>query len=143
MNYTLEVITIPVSDVDRAKHFYQDQLGFSVDVDYAPTADFRVVQLTPPGSACSIQFGIGLTGAEPGSVHNSYLVVSDIEKAQAELTEHGVTVSGPEHKNPVQAWAGDFAAGIEPDRTDYASFLRVSDPDGNSWLIQERVHQVV
>jgi len=139
MEYTIEVITIPVTDVDRAKDFYT-KVGFSVDVDYAPTSQFRVVQLTPPGSACSIQIGVGITDAEPGSSHSCYLVVNDLRQAQTELEAAGIAVSGPEHKAPLDTWAGGFEPGIDPDRTDYASFLRMVDPDGNTWLIQERGH---
>lgn len=140
MDYSVEVMTIPVHDVDRAKSFYQHQLGFGVDVDYAPTAEFRVVQLTPAGSSCSIQIGVGITDAAPGSFRNGYLVVTDLEAARAELVARGVEVGGPVHKSPRDAWAGNFEPGLDPGRRDYASFLRVSDPDQNSWLIQERGH---
>lgn len=138
MRYQLEVITIPVSDVDRAKDFYTNGLGFNLDVDYAPTADYRVVQLTPPGSSCSIQVGTGLSDAEPGSTRNTYLVLDDLERAQRELEANGVAYEGPEHKHPRETWTGGFAEGLDPDRRDYASFLRVADPDGNTWVLQER-----
>jgi catechol 2,3-dioxygenase-like lactoylglutathione lyase family enzyme len=141
MHYQLEVITIPVTDVDRAKEFYSSGLGFDVDVDYAPTEDFRVVQLTPPGAACSVQIGTGLTEAVPGSVRNTYLVVTDLEAAADELRARGINVSGPEHKEPAEMWAGGLADGLDQERRDYASFLRVSDPDGNTWVIQERGHR--
>lgn len=141
MQYQLEVTTIPVADVDRAKEFYSAGLGFNVDVDYAPTPAFRVVQLTPPGSASSIQIGTGLTDAEPGTVRNTYLVVEDLEEAQSEFDRQGVSYEGPEHKNPVDSWTGGFAEGLDPERRDYASFLRVADPDGNTWLLQERGHR--
>ena len=93
MDYQLQVITLPVSDVDKAAAFYTQQAGFTLDVDYHPAPGFRVAQLTPPGSACSIQFGDGLTDAPPGSARSTYLAVTDIEAAHRELTGHGVTVS--------------------------------------------------
>jgi catechol 2,3-dioxygenase-like lactoylglutathione lyase family enzyme len=88
MNYHIEVITLPVSDVDRAVSFYTDRAGFSLDVDYQPNSKFRVVQLTPPGSSCSVQFGVGLTDATPGSARVTYLVVTDIEAAQRQHLGH-------------------------------------------------------
>lgn len=141
MEYTLEVLTIPVSDVERAKEFYADGLGFSVDVDYAPTPGFRVVQLTAPGSGCSIQLGVGLTDGRPGSVRNTHLVATDIEQARAELVENGVDVGAFEHKASGEDWDGDLVEGLDPERRDYATFFRLSDPDGNTWLIQERGHR--
>jgi catechol 2,3-dioxygenase-like lactoylglutathione lyase family enzyme len=134
----LEVIALPVGDVDRALRFYVDQAGFALDVDYAPTAAFRVVQLTPPGSACSIEFGIGLTDAPAGSVRQTTLVVTDLVAARQELLERGVDVGEIRHKTPVGAWDGGFAPGIDPDRGDYASFADFADPDGNTWVLQER-----
>src|SRR5262249_2551302 len=92
--FSLEVITLPVNDVDRALRFYVEQVGFTLDVDYAPTDSFRVVQLTPPGSSCSIQLGTGLTDAPAGSVRNVYLVVDDLEAARSRLLERAVTVGG-------------------------------------------------
>lgn len=133
-----EVITLPVSDVDRALQFYVDHVGFALDVDYAPTDAFRVVQLTPPGSSCSIQLGIGLTDAPAGSVRNTYLVVTDLETARAGLLERGVQVSEIRHKTPVGAWDGGYAPGLDADRSDYASFATFADPDGNTWVLQER-----
>jgi catechol 2,3-dioxygenase-like lactoylglutathione lyase family enzyme len=130
----VEVITLPVSDVDRALRFYVDQVGFALDVDYAPTDAFRVVQLTPPGSSCSIQLGIGLTDAPAGSVRNTYLVVTDLETARAGLLERGAQVSEIRHKAPVGAWDGGFAPGLDADRSDYASFAEFADPDGNTWV---------
>jgi catechol 2,3-dioxygenase-like lactoylglutathione lyase family enzyme len=134
----LEVIMLPVSDVDRALRFYVDQVGFALDVDYAPTEAFRVVQLTPPGSSCSIQLGTGLTDAPAGSVRSTYLVVADLESVRAQLLEQGVKVSEIRHKTPVGAWDGGFAAGLDAERGDYASFAGFADPDGNTWLLQER-----
>jgi catechol 2,3-dioxygenase-like lactoylglutathione lyase family enzyme len=135
---SLEVITLPVSDVERALRFYVDQVGFTLDVDYAPKDGFRVVQLTPPGSSCSIQIGSGLTDAPAGSLRKIYLVVTDLEIARTRLLERGVEVDGVRHKTPVDAWEGGFAPGLDPARRDYASFAGFSDPDGNSWVLQER-----
>lgn len=134
----VEVITVPVSDVDRALGFYVDQVGFALEVDYAPTDTIRVVQLTPPGSGCSIQLGIGLTDAPAGAVRNTYLVVSDLETAREGLLERGVQVSEIRHKTPVGAWDGGFVPGLDPERGDYASFADFADPDGNTWVLQER-----
>jgi catechol 2,3-dioxygenase-like lactoylglutathione lyase family enzyme len=134
----VEVITLPVSDVDRALRFYVDQVGFALDVDYGPTDAFRVIQLTPPGSACSIQLGIGLTDAQAGSVRQTYLIVPDLETARAGLIGRGVQVSEIRHKTPTGAWNGGFAPGPDPQRGDYASFADFADPDGNTWVLQER-----
>ena len=136
--FSVEVITLPVSDVDRALRFYVDQVGFALDVDYSPHDTFRVVQLTPPGSNCSIQIGKGLTDAPVGSLRNIYLVVADLEAARSRLLERGVKVSQIRHKAPIGAWNGGFAPGLDPSRADYASFANFSDPDGNSWVLQER-----
>jgi predicted enzyme related to lactoylglutathione lyase len=136
--FSLEVITLPVKDVERAMRFYVDQVGFTVDVDYSPNAAFRVVQLTPPGSSCSIQFGKGLTDAPAGSLRNVYLVVTDIEAARRRLIECGVEVAEIQHKTPIGAWDGGFAPGLDPARGNYASVASFSDPDGNSWVLQER-----
>ena len=136
--FSIEVIVLPVSDVERALRFYVDQVGFRLDVDYAPSDTFRVVQITPPGSSCSIQFGKGLTDAPAGSVRNVYLVITDIEAAQGYLRQRGVEVSEIRHKTPIGAWDGSFASGPDPKRGDYASFANFSDPDGNTWVLQER-----
>ena len=136
--FSIEVITLPVSDVDRALQFYVDRVGFTLDVDYAPSDAFRVVQLTPPGSGCSIQIGNGLTNAPAGSIRNIYLVVTDLEAARSRLLERGIEVSPIRHEVPIDAWDGGFAAGLDPAHRDYASFADFSDPDGNRWVLQER-----
>jgi catechol 2,3-dioxygenase-like lactoylglutathione lyase family enzyme len=138
MDYRIEVITLPVGDVDRAKAFYTEQAGFALDVDYHPNSEFRVVQVTPPGSSCSVQFGIGLTTAMPGSARNSYLVVTDIEAAHRELTARGLAVGPLRHKASIDDWQGDYAPGVDPRRRDYAGFVDFADPDGNTWIVQER-----
>jgi catechol 2,3-dioxygenase-like lactoylglutathione lyase family enzyme len=138
LTFSVEVITIPVSDVDRALRFYKDQLGFHLDVDYSPNGSFRVVQFTPPGSACSIQIGKGLTDARVGSLSNVYLVVTDLDATRTKLLERGTAVSTIRHKTPIGAWDGGFAPGLDPARGDYASFASFSDPDGNGWVLQER-----
>ncbi|MBR0697277.1 VOC family protein [Bradyrhizobium lablabi] len=135
---SVEVITLPVSDVDRALRFYVDKVGFTLDVDYSPNDAFRVVQLTPPGSSCSIQIGRGLTDAPAGSLRNAYLVVTDLKAARSRLLERGVKVGEIRHKTPIDAWDGSFAPGLDSARRDYASFADFSDPDGNSWVLQER-----
>jgi catechol 2,3-dioxygenase-like lactoylglutathione lyase family enzyme len=141
MKSLFEVVILPVSDPDRSLRFYRDQVGFDLDVDYAPAPDFRVIQLTPEGSATSIQFAIGLTDAAPGSLQGLYLVVPDIECCRAELADRGVTVSEIRHKNTDGGWRGGFLPGLDPDRADYASFADFRDPDGNAWVLQERNHQ--
>ncbi len=137
MEYRLEVVTLSVSDVDRALAFYTEQAGFTLDVDYHPTGDFRVVQLTPPGSTCSVQLGVGLTDADPGSARTTYLVVTDIEVAHRELAERGVPVGPIRHKSPVEDWAGGWQPGADPQRRDYATLADFADPDGNTWVLQE------
>ena len=141
MDYQLQVITLAVSDVDEAAAFYTRQAGFTLDVDYHPVPGFRVVQLTPPGSACSVQLGAGLTDAAPGSARATYLTVTDIEAARAELIARGVKVSDIRHKSPVETWAGGWAPGADPERRDYASLADFADPDGNTWVIQEIGHR--
>ena len=132
MDLKLELVLIPVSDVDRAKAFYVETVGFNLDVDHAPSDDFRVVQMTPPGSACSITVGKGITDATPGSVRGTHLIVSDIEAARAELVERGVEVTEVRHMTE-----NGWMPGRDPERRDYGSFADFSDPDGNSWVLQE------
>ena len=130
MDWKLEVVTIPVSDVDRAKAFYADRVGFNVDHDTRISDEVRVVQLTPPGSACSIVLSTGLVKAAPGSVQGVQLVVSDIEAARAELVGHGVDASPVQHFED-----GVWRVGRGGD---WNSFFFFSDPDGNGWTVQER-----
>ncbi len=118
MDWKLELVAVPVSDVERAKSFYVDQVGFNADHDHTVSEEIRFIQLTPPGSACSITFGKGITDAEPGSVKGLQLVVEDVKQARAELVERGVEVSGVQ----------DFPWG---------SFVFFSDPDGNAWAVQQ------
>jgi catechol 2,3-dioxygenase-like lactoylglutathione lyase family enzyme len=129
----LEVVVIPVADVDRAKRFYGN-LGWRLDADFAVGDEFRVVQFTPPGSPCSIHFGRGVTTAVPGSARGLYLVVSDIEAARAELVARGAEVTEVFHRaGPGKPPVG----GRDPERRSYSSFASFNDPDGNSWLLQE------
>ena len=134
--FKLEVVVLAVSDVDRAKRFYEG-LGWRLDADFSPSEEFRIVQLTPPGSACSIQFGIGVSSAAPGSVQSLYLAVADIEAAREELTARGAEVSEVFHEGTPGARFRDtdHAAGPSPDP--YSSFATFSDPDVNGWLLQE------
>jgi catechol 2,3-dioxygenase-like lactoylglutathione lyase family enzyme len=133
MDYKLELVLIPVSDVDRAKAFYSETAGFKLEVDHRAGDNFRVVQLTPPGSACSIAIGIGITDAAPGSVRGTHLVATDIEAARAELVGRGVEVSEIRHLE-----SGTWVSGVDPEHHDYNSFADFSDPDGNTWVLQER-----
>ncbi len=132
MDYKLELVAVPVSDVDRAKAFYTEQAGFDADHDHRVNENLRFVQMTPPGSACSITIGIGITDAAPGSVWGLHLVASDIEKARDGLVERGVDVSDYFHFD-----AGERRPGLDPARRKYSSFASFSDPDGNTWLLQE------
>ena len=132
MDWKLELVLVPVSDVDRAKAFYTEQCGFHLDVDHHPSDEFRVVQMTPPGSACSISVGRGITRATPGSVEGLHLVVADIDAARAELAGRGVDIGDVFHFD-----AGGRVSGPDPERADYGSYLAFSDPDGNSWVVQE------
>jgi catechol 2,3-dioxygenase-like lactoylglutathione lyase family enzyme len=135
----LEVVVLPVADVDRAKGFYQ-QLGFRLDADFSGEDGLRVVQLNPPGSECSVIFGDQLTTAAPGSVRGLHLVVYDIEEARADLVERGVDVSEVFHDaGGIFHHAGTEArvSGPAPEHADYGSFASFSDPDGNEWVLQE------
>jgi catechol 2,3-dioxygenase-like lactoylglutathione lyase family enzyme len=142
----LEAVVIPVSDVDRAKKFYSN-LGWRLDADFPFDNGFRVVQFTPPGSGCSVQFGTKITPAAPGSAHGLYLIVSDIEAARAELIARGAPVSEVFHSSTPGAQfqadgaprglAPDRVAGPAPNHASYSSFATFSDPDGNTWLLQE------
>lgn len=132
MDYTLELIVVPVSDVDRAKAFYIDQLGFELLVDTSSGPEFRVVQLNPPGSACAIAIGTGIGSMAPGSLHGLHLCVSDIEAAREELSARGVELSDTFHFG-----ANGQTPGVDPERNSYASFMPLQDPDGNTWLVQE------
>jgi catechol 2,3-dioxygenase-like lactoylglutathione lyase family enzyme len=132
MNWTLEVIVVPVADVDRAKEFYSEQMGFNVDHDSKFSDEMRVVQLTPPGSGCSIVIGKGIADMAPGSLQGLQLVVADIRAARAELLDRGVDpgqiqIVGPDGRRP----AG------EEDELDNAGFLFFTDPDGNGWAVQQ------
>jgi catechol 2,3-dioxygenase-like lactoylglutathione lyase family enzyme len=137
VDFKLELVVIPVSDVDRAKEFYTDKLGFNLDVDHRASEAFRVVQLTPPGSACSITIGTGVTQVAPGTYQGLHLVVNDIEAAHKLLVERGVEVSEPFHFGPEGQ-----TPGLHPERADYGTYLSFSDPDGNGWLVQEVKYHV-
>jgi catechol 2,3-dioxygenase-like lactoylglutathione lyase family enzyme len=132
MDMRLELVLLPVTDVDRAKAFYVDKLGFNLDVDHTISDEFRVVQMTPPGSACSITIGKGMTDAEPGSVRGTHLCVDDIVAVRKELVDRGVEVDEIHHYE-----AGQRQPGPDPDRSRYNSFAGFKDPDGNTWVLQE------
>ncbi|MDT0469365.1 VOC family protein [Streptomyces gibsoniae] len=139
MDMKLEVVVVPVADVDRAKSFYEG-LGWRLDVDVARGEDFRVIQVTPPGSPCSVIFGTGLTSAAPGSVEGLHLIVTDIEAARAELAGRGVEISEVFHDEGGvfhRAGTEGRVSGPDPDRTSYGSYASFSDPDGNGWVLQE------
>jgi len=129
MDWKLEVVVVPVSDVDRAKHFYAEQVGFVVDVDHSPNEAFRVVQMTPRGSGCSVTVGEGLSSATPGSSQGMQLCVADIDAARAELVERGVEVTPIRH-------VGD-GEWLDGKGGPWNSFF-FSDPDGNGWAVQEK-----
>jgi predicted enzyme related to lactoylglutathione lyase len=133
MDWKLELIVVPVSDIDRAKAFYLEQAGFDLLVDVSPGGEFRVVQLTPPGSHCSIALMANPDAA--GNVQGLHLVVDDIEAAHAALAGRGANPGDPHHYVD-----GKQLDGIDPDRTDYGTFLSFADPDGNGWLVQEVGH---
>jgi predicted enzyme related to lactoylglutathione lyase len=130
MNWTLELVVVPVSDIDRAKSFYAEKAGFHLDVDHRSGEDFRVVQLTPTGSGCSI--ALMKTEMQPGSLKGLQLCVADIDAARAELVERGVDVSDVFHFG-----AAGQAPGRDPHGAEYNSFVAFSDPDGNTWVVQE------
>ena len=129
MDFKLEVVVVPVSDVDRAKAFYADQVGFPVDVDSQPNDQFRVVQMTPRGSGCSVTIGTGLSKMEPGSLQGLQLCVADIDAAHAELGGRGVPVTSVQHH--------DGTGFVDGKGDDWNSFFFFSDPDGNGWAVQE------
>jgi catechol 2,3-dioxygenase-like lactoylglutathione lyase family enzyme len=130
MEWKLQLVVLPVADIDRAKAFYIDNAGFGLDVDFSSGTDFRVVQLTPPGSACSV--ALMRNDDAPGSVQGLHLVVPDIEAAHNELVDRGTTVSDYFHYG-----SGGQTAGLDPNRANYGSFFSFGDPDGNGWLVQE------
>ncbi|MEK6721407.1 MAG: VOC family protein [Chloroflexota bacterium] len=130
MDWKLEVVVVPVSDVDRSKAFYSDQVGFVVDVDHRPSDAFRVVQLTPPGSACSVTIGVGLGAGQPGSLKGLQLVVSDVEAARAELAGRGVDVTRVRRFEDGE-WKDGHGG-------PWNSFIFFDDPDGNGWAVQEK-----
>jgi catechol 2,3-dioxygenase-like lactoylglutathione lyase family enzyme len=132
MDYKLELVLIPVSDVDRAKKFYLEEAGFGLIVDTPIGEGMRVVQVNPPGSECSIGFGTGVTSAAPGSAQGLHLVVPDILAARAELAGRGVAVSQVRHIE-----SGTWVEGPHPERGNYESFADFKDPDGNLWILQE------
>ena len=137
MDLKLELVILPVADVDRAKDFYTAQAGFKLDVDHRAGDDFRVVQLTPPGSACSIAVGVGISDAAPGSYRGTHLVVTDIQAVRAELIDRGVVVGEIRHLD-----SGEWKPGVDPEHRDYNSFAEFADPDGNTWVLQERTRDV-
>jgi catechol 2,3-dioxygenase-like lactoylglutathione lyase family enzyme len=132
IDMALEVVVVSVSDVDRAVRFY-GSLRWRLDADITHGHDFRLVQFTPPGAACSIQFGKGVTPAAPGSEGGLYLVVSDIQAARKQLADCGVDVSEVFHRSPTR----EKLVGPDPQRRSYGSLISFSDPDGNAWLVQE------
>ena len=139
MDWKLELIVLPVTDVDRAKAFYEHQLQFHLDVDHSAGEDFRIVQLTPPASEAAIIFGRGITSAAPGSIDCLLLVVDEIDAARDELVARGVDASEVFH-GPGAGFLRDITThlpGPDPDGNSYSSFVSFSDPDGNSWVLQE------
>jgi catechol 2,3-dioxygenase-like lactoylglutathione lyase family enzyme len=130
VDWKLELVVVPVSDIDRAKSFYLDKVGFNLDVDHRAGEDFRVVQMTPPGSACSITIMRNI--AAPGSLRGLHLVVEDIDAARAELLDRGVEASELFHFAE-----GGQTPGPDPQRQSYNTFCSFEDPDGNTWLVQE------
>jgi catechol 2,3-dioxygenase-like lactoylglutathione lyase family enzyme len=136
MDLKLEIVVVPVSDVDRAKRFYE-KLGWRLDADIAAGNELRVVQFTPPGSACSFFIGKGLTPAAPGSLQGLYLIVSDIEAARAEIAGRGVEISEVFHGGGGFFYKAGREPGPDPQHTSYRSFASFSDSDGNGWILQE------
>lgn len=132
MDFKLELVLIPVSDVDKAKEFYTDKAGFGLIVDTPVGPDMRIVQLNPPGSACAIGFGTGMTQAKPGSAQGLHLVVEDIVAARDQLVGQGVEVSPVRH-----IVDGTWIQGPHPERGNYQSFADFADPDNNTWVLQE------
>jgi catechol 2,3-dioxygenase-like lactoylglutathione lyase family enzyme len=135
----LEVVVLPVSDVDRARDFYVS-LGWRLDADFPVEDGYRVVQVTPPGSGCSVIFGDGVSAAQPGSTQGLQLTVYDLDETRADLIAAGVDVSEPFHDRTGifrHADAGDRVTGTAPDRASYGSFAAFADPDGNGWVLQE------
>lgn len=132
VEWKLELIVVPVSEVDRAKAFYTEQLGFRLDVDHTSGESFRVVQMTPPGSACSITIGVNVGAGEPGTTKGMHLVVDDIKAAHAHLQARGVENTGIQHFED-----GRMTPGPDPEGRDYGSFIFFSDPDGNTWAVQQ------
>jgi catechol 2,3-dioxygenase-like lactoylglutathione lyase family enzyme len=138
VDYKLELVLIPVGDVDRAKAFYIDTLQWRLNVDHSPNESFRIVQVDPPGSACSVGFGIGIgVTATPGSMRGLHLMVADIVAAREELVAKGVDAKEIRHVGMDGVWHD----GPHPDRSDYNSFSEFADPDGNVWLLQERGYE--
>lgn len=134
MDYRLELVLLPVADVDRAKAFYESA-GFHLDVDHRASDEFRVVQFTPPGSACSITFGVGITEPGQGPVRGLHLVVRDITAGRDELIGRGIAVGDIRHMT-----RDGWHPGVDPEHANYNSFAEFSDPDGNAWLLQEVGH---
>jgi predicted enzyme related to lactoylglutathione lyase len=130
MEWKLELVVLPVSDMDRAKSFYSDKIGFNVDVDHRAGETFRVIQVTPPGSSCSVT--LMRNEAAAGSVQGLHLIVSDIEAARSELADRGAEISDFFHFD-----SGGQVAGLDPNRASYGSYFSFTDPDGNGWLVQE------
>jgi len=135
MEFKLELVLVPVTDVDRAKAFTVEQAGSNLEVDTPVGENMRVVQVTPPGSACSVGFGVGITAAPPGTAQGLHLVVSDIVAARADLVKRGAEVSEVRHLE-----SGSWVPGPHPQRANYESFAEFADPDGNLWVLQEVNH---
>lgn len=137
LEHRLELVVLPVADPDRSREFYEEVMGWHLDVDHAPSPEFRVVQLTPPGSLCSVGFGIGMVDdlPPPGAYRGLHLVVADVVAVRDELVGRGADV-GPVRHHDGSGWAD----GPHPDRMDFGTYAEVTDPDGNTWVLQERDH---